>query len=138
MGCYVSLCNLPICSCVGSNRIPALDQELEDIRTRDVPGPPDVTKCLIDWLTKSANYSIKKLTSYNQIGWDILHVIARFIDGTPVGSNGDWKHLARLLGLHIHDIIVIINNQIFSSSYHLTIYFVFRELKTFLPSRVLL
>nr|CAH0101877.1 unnamed protein product [Daphnia galeata] len=90
-------------------RNPALDQELEDIRKTDVPGPPDLTKCLIDWLTKSANYSIKKFTSDNQIGWDILHVIARFIDGTPVGSNGDWKHLAGLLGLHIHDIIRIEN-----------------------------
>ncbi|EFX82465.1 hypothetical protein DAPPUDRAFT_302514 [Daphnia pulex] len=88
---------------------PALDQELEDIRTRDVPGPPDVTKCLEDWLTKGANYSIKKLTSDNQIGWDILHIIARFVDGTPVGSHGDWKHLAGLLGLHIHDIIRIEN-----------------------------
>ena len=119
-------------------RNPALDLELEDIRTRDVPGPPDLTKCQIDWLTKSANCLIKKLTSDNQIGWDILHVIARFIDGTPVGSNGDWKHLARLLGLHIHDIIVT-NKSIFSNSYHLFLFFfISREWKTFLPSRVLL
>lgn len=57
-------------------------------------------------MAKGAHYTIKKLTSHNQIGWEILHVIARFVDGTPVGANGDWKHLAGLLGLDIHDIIV--------------------------------
>ncbi|XP_057376689.1 uncharacterized protein LOC130697912 [Daphnia carinata] len=88
---------------------PALDQELEDIRTRNVPGPPDIGQCLENWMVKGAHYTIKKLTSHNQIGWEILHVIARFVDGTPVGANGDWKHLAGLLGLDIHDIIRIEN-----------------------------
>ncbi|KAI9563518.1 hypothetical protein GHT06_010981 [Daphnia sinensis] len=88
---------------------PALDQELEDVRTRNIPGPPDIGQHLENWIVKGSHYTIKKLTSHNQIGWEILHIIARFVDGTPVGANGDWKHLAGLLGLDIHDIIRIEN-----------------------------
>ena len=87
-------------------RIPVFDQELEEIRNKDVPGPPDILKRVDGWIAKSSQYSFKKLTSGNEIGWKILHIVARFIDGTPVGANGDWKHLAALLCLDVHDIVV--------------------------------
>lgn len=81
------------------------DALLENIRA-DIPSAPDVTKYIDDWLAKSAGYTLKRLTSRNQLGWDILHAVVRFVDGTPVGSKGDWKHLAGCLGLDICDIVV--------------------------------
>lgn len=87
-------------------RVPVVNPELEAIR-RNVPDPPNVTEeCFNDWLARSANYSFKQLTTRNQVGWNILHDVAKFVDGTPVGANGDWKQLAGFLGLHIHDIVV--------------------------------
>lgn len=81
------------------------DAQLEELRA-DIPSPPDVTKYLDGWLVKSEGYTLKRLTSRNQIGWDLLHTLVKFIDGTPVGMKGDWKHLAGCLGLDICDIVV--------------------------------
>lgn len=57
------------------------------------------------WLAQGENYAMSKLAG-SKAGWSIIHIVARFVDGTPVGSNGDWKHLAGMLGLHVLDIVV--------------------------------
>lgn len=42
-----------------------------------------------------------------------MHTVAWFINGTKVGSNGDWKQLAGFLGLHMNEIVVIIQSIIY-------------------------
>lgn len=73
--------------------------ELEELRNTP-EDHPDLTCQLREWLACSEQVSLKTITSY-MAGWEVIQTISQFIDGTPVGSNGDWKEFASVLGFDI-------------------------------------
>ena len=73
--------------------------ELEELRNTP-EDHPDLTCQLREWLACSEQVSLKTITSY-MAGWEVIQTICQFIDGTPVGSNGDWKEFASVLGFDI-------------------------------------
>lgn len=52
------------------------------------------------WRAQGKKLPMKKAAG-QQAGWLAVGIIVRFLDGTPVGTKGDWKDLAGCLGLDI-------------------------------------
>ena len=78
------------------------DPQLEKLR-KEYNQPNETQQQVDEALQKWSNdvqgtgLPLCKITSY-PVGWEIIHTICKFIDGTPVGAfSGDWKHLAATL-----------------------------------------
>lgn len=104
----ISFCNSP--SGLKTN------PKLNEIRVATPKEQEDcVTSRLLDeWMqngSRAEQTSLRELISRSEIGWHIYHTVAKFFDGTPVGRDGDWKHLAAMLGLDRFAIIVRLVRQ---------------------------
>ena len=102
------------------------DPELKALREENV-STPDVTKLLPSWLHKGERFSMRKLAGSRHTGWDIIHTIARFIDGTPVNTRADWKVFASHLGLTVLEIIVFIQFTLNWQSKEIDTHFIITE-----------
>ena len=81
------------------------NSELELLRQTPPEDQDHLDALVSTWKARGERYSMKRAAG-QQSGWQAVGIIVKFIDGTPVGTKGDWKDLAGLLGLDILSINV--------------------------------